>query len=829
MTAANNLHRALLRCLGATALLLSATVDAGTALAQYGEAVAKIYVTGPITATSLTNAERRKMSADDVAAHAKAAARGQAITDLQHHLQAMTGAAFDVVLTADPKAVAAPAIVFGELAVALGATAKQETPLRDAFRLIVRDDGLVLFGGESEVAASHAMYHWLRSLGCDWIMPGPEGEVIPVRRRLETEAMDVAQAPSFGVRRPWYSGGRAIVFAEEVQQFAQWKRRMAQTHRHNVSHPHYLIGGHMWHGLLRQFKAELDADPTMRPLVRKPDGTYKRGKYQLEATHPGVVELTVRFIRDYFSRNKWPKDKAVALSIGPNDGGGYSEAPEALAAGGGRVDPITGDNDQTDVLILYANNVLEAVADEFPNLSLGFYIYSVHADYPMKHRPHPKFVAHFADITYSRYHAIEDRQSYTRNYYRGILEQWARLHQEQGNPMWFYGYNWNLAENLFPYTKVRIWGEDLPYYHRMGVSGHNNEQDKAWSILGPHNYIMARMSWDVSLDWRELLREYCRKAFGGAAERMTDYYLLLDDTQTRAGVESGAYPSVPLVLDRAFVRDAKKLLKKAKSAAKTQVHKRNVDWFGQSVFMLEHFHNLRDAAADGKFATAMEHYDTMMAHWQTYLDANPNLVSRYGHRYVDKWCLKPYLKMAHTYSTDDYRLVHQLPEALPTQFDPENMGQLMGMYEPGMLEKDLKHTRTYGSTWDAQGLGPYRDGGVWYYDRFSLKKRDAGEGVGLVIGGVEDTVHVWINGEYIGMGRGYFKPFAFDLTAHAKVGPENVIALQVIRRGNLNEAGLGGLLYPSFVFTGPQLEKVAPAVAPMQRVLPGGARDAAAE
>jgi hypothetical protein len=51
------------------------------------------------------------------------------------------------------------------------------------------------------------------------------------------------------------------------------------------------------------------------------------------------------------------------------------------------------------------------------------------------------------------------------------------------------------------------------------------------------------------------------------------------------------------------------------------------------------------------------------------------------------------------------------------------------------------------------------------------------------------------------------------------------VALQVIRHGKLNELSTGGLMYPSFVFTGPRLERVAPAVEPMQRILPGGSRE----
>ena len=798
--------------------------DAAATLTKDTKALAKIYVLGSLELTELSAKEKRALTPEQVEERTAIGVRIEAVNDLRYILEKMTGAAFDVVQTNDAAAIKPPAIAFGELANQLGAKTSHDTPTDDAYRLQVTNAGLVLFGGESEVAASHAMYRWLHELGCRWIMPGPDGEVIPTQKTLIAKTMDVDKKPAFLVRSPWYSGGAGIIIGDERAQFDQWKRRMGQTHARRHSHPDYLIGGHMWAGLISTFKKELDEDPTMRPLVRQPDGSYLRGRGQLEPTHTGVIDLTVKYIRSMFERNGWDKDKAVAISIGPNDGGGYSESPEALAAGAGRVDPITGGKDQTDVLILYANHVLEAVADEFPNLKLGFYIYSVHADYPMKYKPHPNFVAHFADITYSRFHATQDKQSYTRNYYRNILEQWAALHKEQGNPMWFYGYNWNLAENLLPYTKVRIWGEDLPYYHKMGVIGHNNEQDKGWSILGPHNYIMARLGWDIDADWRDLLDEYCQAAFGDGAEAMVKYYLLLDDRQTNAGVESGAFPSVPLVLGRDFIEEARALFAEATAATNNDIHKRNIDWFGQSVGMLAAFHDIRDAMAEGDYVAARAHYDAMMAIWQKYHDANSNLVSRYGFRYVDRWCLKPALDLMETHSTGDYQLIHQLPDELPTMLDPEDMGQLMGFDQPGMLQKDLMKTKTYSSTWDHQGLGAYRDGGVWYYDRFTVDKWNDGEGIGLAVGAVEDTIHVWVNGKYIGMGRGYMKPFVFDLTEHTTPGEENVIAMQVIRRTYLNEAGLGGMIYPSFVFKGPQLDKVAPAIEPMRRILPGGSR-----
>ncbi len=814
---------------------IAAQADAAVTIAKDGRALAQIYVGDDWQVEAAVPSALRTMSLEQRARHDQDLARSRAVADLRYHLKQMTGADFEVVVVDTPEAVQAPALVFGELAVAMGATPEHQTQTGDAFRLIVREEagqagqgGLILFGGESEVAASHAVYRFLHELGCRWIMPGPNGEVIPLLSTLTVEPSDLARAPTFEVRAPWYSGGPRIVTTEELDQFAQWRRRMGQTHG-QPSHPDFMHGGHAWAYMINRYKQEFEAEPSMFAQVRSAEGGFERSRFQLEPTHPGVIDLTVRYIREEFDRHGWPKDKHVALSIGPNDGAGYSQSPETYRVSAGRTDPVTGGSDETDVLIHYANEVFERVADEFPNLRLGFYIYSVHGDYPKRYQPHPHFVAHFADITYSRHHSIFDPQSFTRTYYRSILEQWAQLAQTQDNPMWYYGYNWNLAENMFPYTRVRHFGEELPYYARIGVLGHNNEQDKAWSILGPHNYILARLGWDTTLDWRDLLREYCDVAFGAGADAMFRYYLMLDETQSHAGIESGAYPSVPLVLDRAFLSRAEALLAEARSAAETDTHRRNVEWFGQSVTALTIYHDLIDALSEGAFSEAGDRYDDLMAHWRTQLDADPNLVSRYAELYLKHWCLKPFLDLARTYSSDPYAVLHQLPEALPTRLDPDNAGQRMGFQLPAQAADKYRKTRTYRSTWDAQGLGEYRDGGVWYYHTFDGVTPADGQGVGLLIGGVEDVVHVFLNGRYVGTGRGYLTPFVFDLTDDLHHEAANFLAIQVVRENPINELGLGGLLQTSFVFAGPRLESKAPAEENAPRVLPGGSRDEATQ
>lgn len=50
----------------------------------------------------------------------------------------------------------------------------------------------------------------------------------------------------------------------------------------------------------------------------------------------------------------------------------------------------------------------------------------------------------------------------------------------------------------------------------------------------------------------------------------------------------------------------------------------------------------------------------------------------------------------------------------------------------------------------------------------------------------------------------------------------NLLAIQVVRNSKANEIGLGGLIRPSFVFSGPRLERKSPRPLELRRVLPGG-------
>jgi hypothetical protein len=795
-------------------LVVVAAVPAAS-FVEDGRAVGRLYIAGP------TPAELPKPGRGETLDPALVA-RVQAVQELQYHLERMSGARPEVVVTDDPAAITGPAIVLGQLAVKLGAQPTRTTESGEGYRLLTQGERL-LIGGQTDQATLCGVYDLLRELGCDWVMPGKLGEVIPRRATVALPTLDRASAPAFLMRNLWYRGYPQPRLPEEGARYAEWQRRhLGGAWRSPMSG----AAGHYWDQLAKKHAAEFAADPTMYALRRMPDGTMQRRGPQLESTHPRVIALIVQEIKETYAKNiaagKWTKETVAAFPIGPADGLGYSMSQEAVQAGSGRMDPIVGELDRTDELVLLGNRVLEQVLPEYPNAYVGCYSYSTHADYPTRYQPHPHYVQIFAPINFSRFHGVLDSASRTQRYYRNVVEQWGRLHRQQGNPLIYRGYNWNLADNYLPFTKVRIWGEELPFYHQQGIIGLNVEATKQWGTLAPSDYIFMRLAWDPSRDWRRELATFCRHAFGAGAAPMEQLYLRLADRQRDAGQEAGSYHAYHLLYSREWLSESQQLVAAATAAATTDEDRTRIRWLGQiQLDGMARWLDFRDAYCRLDFVATKAAYDALHAQWQAAYAENTDLVANEAPAYFKRF-LEKFVSEGLKYTSAPYRLVAPLPDELPTVFDPHGVGHRLGLHHPDTPDHTAVLTKTYSTTWDAQGLAAMRDTTCWYRHRFTLTAEQAAQPLGLFLGSVEDEARVWLNGQVIGTsGRGFSVPFVFDLTAHAKAG-ENLLALQIVRNSKANEIGVGGLFRPGFLFTGPRLEQAAPKPLELRRILPGG-------
>ena len=754
----------------------------------------------------------------DFPASAKPNPNKEAVEDLNYHLEKMTGTRLEVVETSEPGKIQAPAIVLGSLAAKKGCV-PPETRWQECFRVLVKD-GLVLINGETPAATTYGIYTFLGNLGCDWVVPGPVGEIIPSRKTVTVEDGDMAVEPSFPARRMYNAGGRPNIGETPAKEFAVWQRRQRLGFSPLLEHTGE---GHYWERLIAKYKDEFAANPDMFALVEGPDGELVRKKSaQVETTNPKVIDLIVRDIDRIFKEKGWPHDKAVTLPIGPGDGGGYSLSPESQLIKSGRKDPMLGGDDVTDLVIKLANDVLERVGDKYPNLSLGYYIYSVHAEYPAKFAPNPRIYPIFAPITYSRLQSTTDPGSKSRSYYRSVVDRWSALSQKQGNRLMVYEYNYNLADTLIPFTRVKMFGEDLPFYHKHGIVGFSIECVRSFGITAPHDYIFVKMAWNVDLDWKALLHEFCAKAYGPAAPMLERYYLRMAETQEAAGQEAGSFFAIPLVFDEAFMQAARKDLEEAAAQPLDDRQKELVQAATLPFHALELFLKWNHSIENFDFAAAKAAYDGMLENWQQQIDLNPQYATFSVPRFL-KALLLDTTEQGLKYSTPPYEIVLRLPEELPTAFDPTDSGERMNLFHPAVNDSRWVKTSTYRSTWDAQGI--FHRNSVWYRHRFQLPENARNKPIGLFLGGFEDVAKVWLNGHYVGTSKTSFAvPAVFDLTKSIKPEGENVLAIQIQRKFNMWEIGTGGLFRPSFLFTGPQVV-TEEAAAPEERILPGGIRE----
>jgi hypothetical protein len=179
-----------------------------------------------------------------------------AAEDLSRCLKIMTGAEFE---TDTVPAGRSPTsgIILGTLAEFPDADlngALTVKPNRDGVEAFVirTEPGRVRLIGATDLGASHAVYRLLEELGCGWLFPAPEWEVIP-SRPSPTVALNLTDRPEILSRRIWWGYG---FFDRRCRDdYETWARRnrMAQSRRIHC--------GHAWQTIIATNRKVFDEHP----------------------------------------------------------------------------------------------------------------------------------------------------------------------------------------------------------------------------------------------------------------------------------------------------------------------------------------------------------------------------------------------------------------------------------------------------------------------------------------------------------------------------------------------------------------------------------------
>ncbi len=115
-----------------------------------------------------------------------------------------------------------------------------------------------------------------------------------------------------------------------------------------------------------------------------------------------------------------------------------------------------------------------------------------------------------------------------------------------------------------PWNLIHMIAWECRLLKEVGGLGMRVENTADFANAGLNNYIGSMLLWNPDLNVDELLDDYCSAAFGPAAEKMKEYYNLLERHTEKLSLQSGgSYIStlsgIPEVYDKSFFQEAERI------------------------------------------------------------------------------------------------------------------------------------------------------------------------------------------------------------------------------------------------------------------------------
>lgn len=412
-------------------------------------------------------------------------------------------------------------------------------------------------------AAAEAGAAWFleKKLGARWFMPGPLGEQVAPRTRLEittTQHKTETFLPSFLHRHLGIGGGE--------EQDTWW--------RHNRLHAPFRHG----HAMNELFPAGvLTKHPELAPMVngqrRFPNRRDDQG-WQPDLTAPQAVPQAVASLRDHFARN--PHEMSAAIGLNDTINFDQSHATQA------RLEPKRWFRLKPDYSDLYFGFVNE-VARRLPGKFLGAYAYDWTEQvprFPVERNVIPWLTSDKAQW-FDRHFAEEDKD---------LIRRWRRAGPEIVGVYDYY----EGAPYLVPRPTLYAVAESIPFLHGAGVRAFYAEGQPNWGLDGPKPWLAAQLLWDATQDPDRLLETYYREFWQEAAEPMRRYFALierqwLDQPRPAYWLKYFKDEHQHLLFPPAVRRDMRGLLAEAAALAHREVTRRRVEFFRQAFAVMDAF------------------------------------------------------------------------------------------------------------------------------------------------------------------------------------------------------------------------------------------------
>jgi len=382
-----------------------------------------------------------------------------------------------------------------------------------------------------------------RELDVRWLFPGEYGEAVPKRSTITIPDIDRREQPRIAKRKvrnqavtredtfapvlqKWGVPTAAWKAAQGPEATGAWFRRMRLGARIEIE------GGHAYAGWWEKYGKE---HPEWFALQPDSTRTQKPERERLCKSNPALWDEIARVRIAEFQAD--PSKRMASLA--PNDGGANKWCMCATCRALDPADAPKLQNDRslidpatklpfaeypalTDRVFTFFNEIAKRVRREMPDRDLVAYAYSVYRTPPVKLGPlEPNLIIGYVGLD------------------PADIKAWSRIaprlyiRPNDLGPAIDLGLPRNHAMHLAEAVKFAV------EHKAIGFDFDNCHGN--WSAHGLDYYVLCKALWNPTLDVRATITDYCRSAYGPAAEVMQQYHDLLEkiSNQVRADPELG--------------------------------------------------------------------------------------------------------------------------------------------------------------------------------------------------------------------------------------------------------------------------------------------------
>lgn len=490
-------------CLLAGALLAPLAVPARAQNAQTG---------------ALTLAERGQSRFSILVAPTAPESVVTAASELQHYIEKSTKAKLP--LLAQGAAPATPFISVGDTAAARAAGLSAQGMAWESYRIVTRGPNIFIFGpdtadgektkeGGTSAGTANGVYTFLEDyLGIRWLMPGEMGEDVPALYAVAVPAVDRTQAPVFPSRR--------VTHLQSGPTVTQWENHQKLGYslltRHN----------HNWAPVITPDLYE--THPEWFPEVDGKRIEPLHVRYKIETTNPDLVQYFAEQIKKQFREDS----NLYMVSMSPSDGSSdplaaWSQSRETLAL---METSPNGRESHTKLILKFYNEIAKIVGKEFPDRYVGGYVYSTYL-YPPKDGVPALEPNLFLTLAMSPSYGYKAYRPEVKAAWDELMTDWSSQTENLGYYDLFTWLRYSGAAIAPPAPEIMSFV--FPRLAQAKVKATYIYGTEDWSHGGPTNYTLARLTWNPSLDAREVNNEFYRRGYGeSAAPAMQQLYEMVD-------------------------------------------------------------------------------------------------------------------------------------------------------------------------------------------------------------------------------------------------------------------------------------------------------------